>query len=424
VSLFLGGCLKPPPPPGVTPLDFYLMSWGTDDKTRSLEMIAAFEEENPDIKVNLVTINPTAYNERMQTLMVGGVVPDVMSTDPNVYYEWADRGLLADVTDIMDGAAREQKMHFMPIVSDELDYHGRYYAVPFNMCGVILQLNLDLFRQGGVPIPPVKDITWDWILRVAPKLSRRAGNPNAPSEWFFTMPDMTSLLFTFGGRVFDDPHNPRKVLVDSPEAAEMCRYVRALSATKAVLSRAQMVNSSNTAVEQLFGRRQAPARIHGLWDRPGLYGIPIGFDFDVRPFPAGPTGLRITANGAFMLGIPPKARHAEAARRFLRFYLSPRGIRINCRTGEYLPLFREMLSSIKMPPDVPPSWRYYIGTMEEGACVFPVNGPGVAELRRIIDGRLGQLTAEPDVPIPVVLKTLEDEIYRWLDDQKRNGFYP
>ena len=422
--LLLGGCLKPPPPPGIIPVQFYLSSWGTDDKVRVASVLAEFERENPDIKVDLICITPTSYNERMQTLMVGGVVPDVMTVDPNVYYEWADRGLLEDVTGLMDGAAREQKMHFMPIVSDELSYRGRYYAVPYMMCGVILQLNLDLFRKGGVPIPPAKDITWDWIAQTAPKLSRRAGTKTAPSEFFFTMPDMTSLLFTFGAKIFDDPANPHKVLVDSQEAAAMCGFVRGLGATKAVISRAEMMTTSNTTVEQMFARGQAPARIHGLWDRPGLYGIPAGFNWDVRPFPAGPHGERITANGAYMLGIPPNAGHPEAARRLLRFFLSPRGINIICRTWEYIPVFREMLDHPgPLPPDVPPSWRYYVDTMESGACRFPVNGPGVAQLRRIIDSRLEQVSAEPDVPIPVILKTLEDEIYRWLDDEKQNGFY-
>ncbi len=149
LCLLSAGCLKPPPPAGITQLQFYYMGW-LDDRVYAMRMIDAFERENPDIKVNLTLINPsTDYSQRMQTLMVGGVVPDVMSTDPNVYYEWADRGMLMDVTDIMEGAAREQKMTFMPIVPDELLYRGRYYVVPYSMCGVILQLNLDIFQAGG-----------------------------------------------------------------------------------------------------------------------------------------------------------------------------------------------------------------------------------------------------------------------------------
>jgi multiple sugar transport system substrate-binding protein len=238
------------------------------------------------------------------------------------------------------------------------------------------------------------------------------------------MPDMTSLLFTFGGKIFDDDQNPTKVLVRSPEAEEMCRFVRRFVATKAVISRAETTTASNVGFVTLFLRGLNAARIHGLWTRPGQYGTPAGFDWDVAPFPAGPHGRRVTANGAYMLGISPHSNNVAAARRFLRFYLTPRGIEINDRTGDFMPLFREMRNwpGIVPPPD-PRHRQYYFDTMEKGMCCFPVHGPGVAELRGIIDSRLDQVSAEPDTPIPVILQTLEDEIYRWLAREKEDGFY-
>lgn len=417
------GCLKPPPPAGITRLQFYFLGW-PPDSTVIRQTIAAFEKENPGLKVDLTLINPTNYSERMQTLMVGGVVPDLMSVDLNNYYEWADRGILADVTDIMEQAQREQQMTFMPIVPDQLLYHGRYYTVPYNMCGVILQMNLDIFRRGGVAIPPPEGITWDWVAQVAPKLARSSGNPQAPGQFFFSMPDMTSLLLTFGAKIFDDDRNPHQVLVRSPEAEEMCRYVRRLIATKAVISRAETTNGSNLSFETLFLRGQNAARIHGGWARPGMYGIPAGFDWDVAPFPAGPHGQRVTANGAYILGIDARSKNIEASKKFLRFYLTPRCIEILDNPGDFMPLFREMRHwpGIAVPAD-PRHRQYYFDTMESGMCRLPVRGPGVAELRRVIDSRLDQVSSEPDVPIPVILKTLEDEIYRWLEREKEDGFY-
>jgi len=366
------------------------------------------------------------YSQHMQTLIIGGVVPDVMSVDIANYFEWADRGMLMDVTDIMEGAAREQKMTFMPIVPDELLNHGRYYVVPYNMCGVIVELNLDIFKQAGIAIPPPAGLTWDWVAQVAPRLARRSGHPDSRAEFFFSMPDMTSMLFSFGAKIFDDPVNPHRVLVNSPEAAEMCRFVRQLVATKAVISRAETLNPSNIAVESMFMRGQAAAWIMGLFIHPGMNGVPAGFNWDVAPFPAGPGGRRVTANGAYALGISPHTPHAAAARRFLRFFLSPEGIAILDQPGAAMPLFRELLTApgiMPQPPD-PPHRQYFVDTMESGMCAFPVHGPGVAELRHIIDSRLGQVSADPDVPIPVILKTLEDEIYRWLAREKQDGFYP
>ncbi len=241
------------------------------------------------------------------------------------------------------------------------------------------------------------------------------------------MPDMTSMLFSFGAKIFDDPDNPHQVLVDSPEAVAMCRYVlRKLVATKAVISRAETMNPSNLADEQLFMRGETAAWIMGLFLHPGMNGVPAGFNWDAVPFPAGPRGQRVTANGAYTLGISPHTKHAGAARRFLRFFLSPEGIAILDQPGFDMPLFRELLTApgVMPQPPVPPHRQYFVDTMERGMCAFPVHGPGVAELRHIIDSRLGQVSAEPDVPIPVILKTLEDEITRWLAREKEDGFYP
>jgi multiple sugar transport system substrate-binding protein len=420
--LLLGGCLKPPPPHGTTRIQFFYMGWPTDLRANQ-PIVDEFERENPGIKVDMTLVNPGNYSERMQTLIVGGIVPDVMSVDINNYYEWADRGMLADLTDVMDGAEREQKMHFMPIVPDQLRYHGRYYCVPYNMCGVILEVNLELFRKAGIRIPPPEGVTWDWIAGIAPRLARRSGNPNAPAEIFCSMPDMASLLFTFGGRIFDDDQNPHKVLVRSPEVEEMCRFVRRIVATKAVISRAEITTGSNLSLDTLFFTGGAAARIMGLWSRPGQYGVPAAFQWDVLPFPAGPRGERVTANGAFTLGVNPKSAHLDAAKKLVRFYLNPKGILINGRYGDYIPLFREMTKWPQAMPHAPAHIGYFVDTLESGACRFPVHGPGVAELRRVIDSRLDQVSAEPDVPIPVILQTLEDEIYHWLEREKEDGFY-
>lgn len=422
-ALLCTSCVKQTDPTR-THLQFYL--WG-GGQVADLEqsVIDAFERENPDIKVELTPVIG-AYSEKMQALIVGGILPDVMAVDINSYYEWADRGLLMDITDLMATAQREQHFTFMPIVHD-LAYRGRYYVAPYGLSGVIPQVNLDVFRRAGIELPSPENFTWDWIEQVAPRLSRRSGHPDAPVDFFCALPDMTSLLFTFGARVFDDPRHPQKILVNSPQAEEMCRYVRRVVATKALVARAELTKSSDWGTEaEMFFQGHTAMRIHGIWDRPGLWS-PIHFDWDVLPFPSGPHGDRVTTYGAQLIGISAQTKHPEAARRFIRFYLSREANLIHMRSGSFMPMYREMIESSDvnvMPPDSPRTKRYYFETLDEGASLLPVIGPGVGELRRIIDDRLGQVSAEPDVPIPVILQTLEDEIHRWLVRQKQKGFYP
>jgi multiple sugar transport system substrate-binding protein len=301
--------------------------------------------------------------------------------------------------------------------------------VPYSLCGVILQLDLDVFQAAGIALPPPEKITWDWIADVGPRMSRLAGNPKGVVDYFCVMPDMASMLLTFGGRIFDDPRNPRRVLVNSPEAEAMCLFVRRAVGTKAFLPRIESLKpGGDTSDAHLFGMGRTAARISGVWERLGRNehgeSAKIPFDWDVRPFPAGPHGLRVTADGGFMLGISAHTKYPEAARRFARFYLTARSIRIRCASGSFLPVYREMTAQPGvMPPDNPRSKQYYSQTMEEGMSALPVYGPGLMELRRIIDDRLAQLSSEPNLPIPTILETLQGEIERWLKREKTKGFY-
>jgi len=422
LGLGLAGCLKPPPPGGVR-LSYYL--WGDGVMAEhERRVIADFERENPGITIELTTVIGN-YNEKMQALIVGGILPDVMSVDINAYYEWSDRGILLDASDVMAAAEREEHLTFMPIVGEQLAYRGRYYCVPNGMCGVVPELNVDVFRRGGLPLPTAEELTWEWVARMAPRLARRAGNPGAPAEILGSVPDMTSMLLTFGGRVFDDQRNPRKILVNSPEAVAMCQYVRRLIATRGMMSRSDVTTSSNWGTEwEMFLHGQTAWFTLGIWATPRAWGEPSDVQWEVRPFPAGPTGLRITANGAQLTGSSAATKHPAEAKRFLRYLVSPRAIRLRVATGAFLPIYRELQGRPEyLSPNWPESVKYFYETMEAGRSQLPVYGPGVEELRRIMDSRLSQVATDSSLPIEQGLRLLEDDIQRWLDRQKAKGFY-
>lgn len=420
--LGLTGCVRPPPE-GAIRVDYYLWGEGVMAEAER-RLIADFESANPDIKVELTTVIGN-YNEKMQALIVGGILPDVMSVDINAYYEWADRGILLDATEVMAAAEREEHLTFMPIVREELPYHGRYYCVPSAMCGVVPQLNVDVFERGHLPLPTEEEFTWDWVARNTTRLSRRAGNPHAPAEVVGSLPDMTTMLLTFGGQVFDDPYNPKRVLVNSPEAVAMGNFVRKIIGSRGLLSRADVTTSSNWGTEwDMYLHGQTAWFVMGVWATPRAWGEPSNVRWEVRPFPAGPTGKRVTVAGAQLTGGSARTKHPEEVKRFLRYLVSPRAIKIRVRTGAAMPIYRELLGKPEyMSANWPGSVKYFFETMEAGRSQLPVYGPGVGELRRIIDSRLSELAADPNVPVVDVLKVLEDEIYRWLDRQKQKGFY-
>lgn len=69
---------------------------GTYEKT----IIAAFEKENPDIHVNLETIDFTSGPEKITTAIEAGTAPDVLFDAPGRIIQYGKNGKLADLNDL------------------------------------------------------------------------------------------------------------------------------------------------------------------------------------------------------------------------------------------------------------------------------------------------------------------------------------
>jgi ABC-type glycerol-3-phosphate transport system substrate-binding protein len=90
-----------PPPAGVTTItvwDYY----GTATPFQP-EMIAAFEQENPNIKVKYESLDWDAMFEKLSVAMTTGTPPDVATVDMTWVPTWASLGAFADLGPMSGG---------------------------------------------------------------------------------------------------------------------------------------------------------------------------------------------------------------------------------------------------------------------------------------------------------------------------------
>ena len=89
------------------------------------KMQADFEEANPDIKLEFVTIPASDYANTMITRLAGGDVPDVMM----LAMDQVPRYALNDVLMPLDDLASQEYMDALyPVVKDALTVNGTMYA--------------------------------------------------------------------------------------------------------------------------------------------------------------------------------------------------------------------------------------------------------------------------------------------------------
>jgi len=152
---------------GGTTLDMLVPSYS--DQTQGLweDVIAGFEDANPDVHVELEVQSWDNLESVISTKVQGGEAPDIYNGGP--FAGFASDGLLYAAEDV---TSPETLADFQEsfLANEQLD--GTTYALPFIASARALFVNNALLEQAGVASPPTD---WDELLDAATKVSALGG---------------------------------------------------------------------------------------------------------------------------------------------------------------------------------------------------------------------------------------------------------
>ena len=115
-------------------------------------IVAAFEEANPGITVDVTTMAYGDYFTALQTDLAAGTEADVYDIEYGQYEAYQANGLFAPITVADPGA-------FDPTLLETYQTDGTQYAVPTSFSNVVLFYNTTLFDAAGIDYPTA-DWTW------------------------------------------------------------------------------------------------------------------------------------------------------------------------------------------------------------------------------------------------------------------------
>jgi multiple sugar transport system substrate-binding protein len=125
--------------------------WGNDDRaTRYNDLIAAFNEEYPNITINTSFTDFPSFWEKRQTEAAGGGLPDVFQFSDSYLRQYAESGNLLDlgeVADYVDTTTFDESL----LGTGALD--GTQYSLPTGYSLWANFVNDDLVAQAGVEAP-------------------------------------------------------------------------------------------------------------------------------------------------------------------------------------------------------------------------------------------------------------------------------
>lgn len=116
-------------------------------------IVAAFEEENPGIIVDVATLPYADYFTTLQTDLAAGTQADVFDIEYANFGTYVADGVIAPLEDVDTSVYRTS-------LADAYSSDGAQYALPSSFSDVVLFYNADLFDAAGLEYP-TSDWTWE-----------------------------------------------------------------------------------------------------------------------------------------------------------------------------------------------------------------------------------------------------------------------
>ncbi|UFU06773.1 ABC transporter substrate-binding protein [Ruania halotolerans] len=131
-----------------------LAGWSLSTTPEFQVLADAYQEQNPDITVELKEYDATEYDTQMIADLAAGSAPDmyVLKNLKN-FFTYQDGDQLLDLSEVASGVSDEVTG------MDAYTVDGATYAIPYRQDAWYLYYNKDLFDEAGIEYP---DGSWTW----------------------------------------------------------------------------------------------------------------------------------------------------------------------------------------------------------------------------------------------------------------------
>jgi multiple sugar transport system substrate-binding protein len=304
----------------------------------------AFMRKYPKVKVTVVTVPATGYDQKILTMIAGGKAPDVFGTGDVVIPTIVNKNYALDLKPLMQADGFDTSA-YLPQVIDGLTYDGKIVGLTDNWDTQVMYYNRALFKRAGVA-PPTNDWTWADYEAAAKKLTSGEGRDKVyGSQWGKWFVPVLDVVAAAGGTTYGT-NNDRCGLTD-PQSLAGLQFLDRLRAEGVDPGATEDGALAGRTPEQAFMAGKAAMFIGaGRWDA-FEFAQAKNLDWAVAPLPKGPAG-RSNFFHLAAFSIPSNSKNPNAAWKFLRFITSDEGVRMGLDNMQGVPA----LKSVATDPSV------------------------------------------------------------------------
>ncbi len=154
-----------------TELSFYMWS---DEEGIMTKLAKAYEEEHPNISINLQYASSNDYATKLTTVLGGGGNIDGFGiSSPPGLAEYVDKGVVLPLDDLISSTGAD--LSGIQGTLDTIKIDGNTYGLPYKTSSWVVYYNKDIFDAAGVAYPS-DDWTWEDYYELAGKLTSGSGD--------------------------------------------------------------------------------------------------------------------------------------------------------------------------------------------------------------------------------------------------------
>jgi multiple sugar transport system substrate-binding protein len=327
-------------------------------------LVEAFEDEHPEIDIAVSHIPDQGdYRQRLAASFSAGAPPDVMFLNYRRFATFAAEGGLDPLGPYLAESEVIQESDFFTPTIEAFHLDGELWCIPQNISSLVVYYNRNLFDAAGIAYP-ADDWTRDDFLAAARALTQDTDGDGTTDQYGVGIEASLFRLAPFawqdGGEIVDDPANPTRLTLDSPEVLGAFHWFVDLQVKEKVVPDRVAESAEESEARFLNGRL-------------GMYfnsrrGVPTyrtiqSFEWDVAPLPRGEQAAGILHSDGYCMAA--NTANKEAAWTFIEYANSVAGQELVARSGRTVPSLVSVANSPAFlnPEQAPANSRIFVDTI-------------------------------------------------------------
>lgn len=276
------------------------------------DAIQIFKEKYPNINVEYISgILKEDYSEWLSEKILSGTAPDLFFILGEDFNDFAEIGVLKDLTPLIESDKELQKDAFYSSALAYGQYHNIQYALPYECAPKLMFVNKSILNQEGLEIPNNK-WTWEEFYEICKVVTKDT--------------DGNGILDQFGvvGYTWEEAFESNGITVFNQDGTECYLTGDSVGEALSFIEKLQDLNKGYNTTNRDFDLGNVVFQPMSFSEFRAYKPYPLsvkkyfGFEWGCIPMPAGPRGNNVSTLDTLLIAMNKKTKNMQYAWEFMK----------------------------------------------------------------------------------------------------------